>query len=345
MTSLLKKLLFCSVCLLSPITQALTLNARLTGEELVWQNGMRVEGYLTSTNWQILGRLPPTTEWAPGTFMAAPPTEMTLSNGTDSVTVPVEVSGMQYGLGAAADKFPDQVTTPSGGSCKSYQLQPAIASVFGSGCAAGNAYQGSTLYTPFQFARPLVTFDSAALISAFRAASLPEGTYSGTIVTSPFYRYRSQGGAWTYRQFGPTPLSVQIRYVPAFLTNVQVFGDGLMTPTYNTVSYSVSGDTAFKIRATGLFTSGVKLTFEDRTYELKHSDLESRIAYDVTCPTCADTIIVQDGALQLARRETTVSGSGSSVSFDLLVHFDAAASEVETGRYADSMVVYFEENM
>ncbi len=347
MTSRLKKLLLCSVCLLSPMTQALTLNARLTGEELVWQNGMRVEGYLTSTNWQVLGGLAPTTEWAPGTFMAAPPTEMTLSNGTDSVTIPVVVSGMQYGLGAAADKFPDQTTTPGGVSCGTgnFQLQTAVAAAIGSGCVAGNAYQGSTRYTPFQFARPLVTFDDAALISAFRAASLPEGTYSGTIATSPFYMYRSQGGAWTYRQFGPTPLSVQIRYVPAFLSNVQVLGNGIMTPTYDTVSYSVSGDTAFKIQAAGLFTSGVKLTFEERTYELVHSDVDSRIAYDVTCPACTDTNIVQDGALQLTSRETTVPGSGSFVAFDLLVHFDAAASEVETGRYADSMVVYFEENL
>ncbi|HGZ7315121.1 TPA: hypothetical protein ACOL2D_004554 [Vibrio parahaemolyticus] len=351
MTSRLKKLLLCSVCLLSPMTQALTLNARLTGEELVWQNGMRVEGYLTSTNWQILGGLAPTTEWAPGTFMAAPPTEMVLSNGTDSVTVPVEVSGMQYGLGAAADKFPDQITTPSGVSCDAgnFQLQTAVAAAIGSGCVAGNAYQGSTLYTPFQFARPLVTFDDAALISAFRAASLPEGTYSGTIATSPFYMYRSQGGAWTYRQFGPTPLSVQIHYVPAFLTNVQVLGNGLMTPTYDTVDYTVSGDTAFKVQATGLFTSGVKLTFEtDRVYTLKlaHSGVvSSAIAYDVTCPACSDTSIVQDGALQLATGETIVPGSGSFVAFDLLVHFDAAASEVETGRYMDSMVVYFEENL
>ncbi|EHV5557984.1 hypothetical protein K0W35_004729 [Vibrio parahaemolyticus] len=345
MTSRLKKLLLCSVCLLSPVTHALTLNARLTGEELVWQNGMRVEGYLTSTNWQILGGLAPTTEWAPGTFMATPPTEMTLSNGTDSVTVPVEVSGMQYGLGAAADKFPDQIPAPGGMPCSAFQLQPATASAIGSGCVAGNAYQGTTLYTPFQFARPLVTFDDAALVSAFRAASLPEGTYSGTIATSPFYMYRSQGGAWTYRQFGPMPLSVQIRYVPAFLTNVQVLGNGVMTPTYDTTSYTVSGDTAFKVSAMGLFTSGIKLTFEERTYELKHSELESRLAYDVSCPACADTSIVKDGALQLTSGETTVPGSGSVVAFDLLVHFEASDSEVETGRYSDSMVVYFEENL
>ncbi|EHK6028639.1 hypothetical protein C4G95_RS23065 [Vibrio parahaemolyticus] len=345
MTSRLKKLLLCSVCLLSPVTHALTLNAKLTGEELVWQNGMRVSGYLTSTNWQILGSLAPTTEWAPGTFMAAPSTEVTLSNGTDSVTVPVEVTGMQYGLGAAADKFPDQVSSPGGMPCSSFQLQAATALVFGSGCTAGNAYQGTTLYTPFQFARPLVTFDDAALISAFRAASLPEGTYSGTIATSPFYMYRSQGGAWTYRQFGPMPLTVQIYYVPAFLTNVQVLGNGIMTPTYDTITYSVTGETVFKVRATGLFTSGVKLTFEDRTYELKHSDVDSRIAYDVTCPACSDVNIVKDGALQLASRETTVPGAGSFVAFDLLVGFEASESEVETGRYTDSLMVYFEENL
>lgn len=349
MINRLKKLLLCSVCLLSPMTHALTLNARLTGEELVWQNGMRVDGYLTSTNWQILGGLAPTIEWAPGTFMAEPLPlkEMTLSNGTDSVTIPVEISGMQYGLGAAADKFPDQVPTPGGMPCSNFRMQPAIASVIGSGCVAGNAYKGSTFYTPFQFARPLVTIDDAKLISAFRAAipSLPEGTYSGTIATSPFYMYRSQGGAWTYRQFGPMPLSVQIRYVPAFLTNVQILGNGVMTPTYDTINYSVSGDTAFKVKASGLFTSGVKLTFEDRTYELKHSDLESRIAYDVTCPSCSDPLIVKDGALKLTSGETIVPGSGSFVGFDLLVHFEALDSEVKTGRYADSIVVYFEENL
>ncbi|TNZ80503.1 hypothetical protein CGK40_26105, partial [Vibrio parahaemolyticus] len=135
-----------------------------------------------------------------------------------------------------------------------------------------------------------------------------------------------------------------IRYVPAFLTNVQVLGNGVMTPTYDTVRYSVSGDTAFKIQASGLFTSGVKLTFEDRRYELKHSELESRLPYDVTCPTCTDASIVKDGELQLTSGETTAPGSGSLVAFDLLVHFDASDGEVETGRYADSMVVYFEEN-
>ncbi len=361
MTSRLKKLLLCSVCLLSPMTHALTLNGKLTGEELVWHNGMRVvngsDAYLTSTNWQVLGGLAPTTEWAPGTFMAEPTKGITLTNGTDSVTIPaeaIEVSGMQYGLGAGADKVSGQTSSPGGHLCGpgNYQMNDAIASVIGSGCVADNVYQSTEYYTPFQFARPLVKIDDAALASAFKAAAeaegLSEGAYTGSILNlSPFYGYRSQGGAWTYRQFGPVSLSVQIYYVPAFLSNVQVLGNGLMTPTYDTVDYTVSGDTAFRVQATGLFTSGVKLTFDtDReSYELVHSDVDSRIAYDVTCPACSDTSIVQDGALQLATGETTVPGSGSLVSFELLVHFDAAASEVETGRYTDSMVVYFEENL
>ena len=345
MINQLRKLLLCSICLLSPITQALTLNAKLTGEELVWRNGIRIGGYLTSTNWKILGDLAPTMEWSPGTFMAVPMKEITLSNGVDSVTVPIEVSGMQYGLGAAADKFPDQIPTPGGMSCAEFQLQAATALVIGSGCAAGNAYQGSTFYTPFQFARPLITINNGTLINAFKEANLPEGIYNGTITTSPFYMYRSQGGAWTYRQFGPVPLSIQVYYIPAFLTNVDVVGDGVMRPTYDTVNHSVSADTTFKVRATGLFTSGIKLTFKNRTYELKHSKLDSRIAYDVTCPACSDTSIVKNGTLQLASGETTVLGSGSLVAFDLLVHFDASGDEVDTGNYTDSIVVYFEENI
>lgn len=345
MTNRLKKLLLYSIFFLSPFSNALTLNAKLTGEELVWRNGMHVNGYLTSTNWQVLGGLSPTKEWSPGTFISAPMTEVTLSNGGDSVTIPIEVSGMQYGLGAAADKFPNQIASSGGTLCSEFQLEAVTASVIGSGCSAGNAYQGTTFYTPFQFARPLVTFDETALVNAFKAASVPEGTYSGTITTSPFYMYRSQGGAWTYRQFGPMPLTVQISYVPAFLTNVRVIGDGVMTTTYDTVNYSVSGEATFNIQATGLFTSGLKLTFENRAYELKHSELSNRIAYDVTCPLCTDVSIVKDGALQLLGEETVVPGTGSVIAFDLFVEFDASHSEVETGHYTDSFVVYFEENL
>ncbi len=345
MINRLRKLLLCSCCLLSSLAHAVTLSAKLTGEELVWQNGMHISEYLTSTNWQILGGLPPTTEWAPGTFITAPSAGITLSNGTDSVTVPVKVSGMQYGLGAASDKFPDQVPTSGGKECSKFRLEAVTASAIGYGCVAGNAYKGTTLYTPFQFARPLIELDDATLINAFKTEGLPEGTYSGSITTSPFYMYRSQGGAWTYRQFGPASLTLQIQYIPAFLANVQVLGNGVMIPTYDTVSHSVSGETAFKVKAAGSFTSGVKLTFEDRTYELKHSESESRIAYDVTCSACSDTDIVKDGALQLTGKETNVPGSGSSVFFDLFISFNASDSEVETGFYTDNLVVYFEENL
>jgi hypothetical protein len=352
MINLLKKLLICSLCLVGWSAQALTLSAKLTGQELFWQNGMRVSGYLTSTNWQVMGNLPPTMEWSPGTFMPAPGTSVVLEDALgNQVTVPLEVSGMHYGLGAAADKFSPQGSTPgSGTTCSTYQLQSAVALAIGSGCVAGNAYQSTVHFTPFQFARPLITLNDADLTSAFAAAKVPQGTYSGHVMVAPFYMYRSQGGAWTYRQFGPVPVTLQIHYIPAFLTGVTIIGDGVMAPDYDTTNHSVSGETRFVVTARGGFTSGLKLSFDDNgdgAYELKHSDtsLNSAIPYSLRCPSCADPDVITDGALQLSNGETTVSGSGSLLVFDLLASFEAQADDVETGHYFDQVVVYFEENL
>lgn len=347
MTNLFRKLLLCSVFFLSPLAHSLTLNANLTGEQLVWKNGIRVNDYLTSSNWQVLGGLPPTKEWTPGTFIAKPQEEIVLSNGTDKVTIPIDVSGMQFGLGAAANKFPERVDTSSS-ACSQFQLRDATAAVVGSGCSAGVAYKGAEYYTPFQFSRPLVKFSDSEVVKAFGNSGVPEGVYSGHITVSPFYMYRSQGGAWTYRQFGPTPLSVRVRYIPSFLTNIQVLGNGLMTPAYDTKNHKVSGLTGFKVKANGLFTSGVKLTFDDRPkggYKLQHSEINSSIAYDVRCQACTKQQIIQDGTLQLPNAETIVQGSGSLIAFDLLVEFESDVSDVESGLYTDNLVVYFEANL
>ena len=352
MINLLKNLLICSLCLVGWSAQALTLSAKLTGEELFWQNGIRVSTYLTSTEWQIMGNLPPTMEWSPGTFMSAAADSVVLEDALgNTVTVPLEVSGMHYGLGAAADKFSKQGSTPgSGPTCSNYQTQDVVARAIGSGCVAGNAYQSTVHFTPFQFARPLITLNDAGLTSAFTAAKVPQGTYSGHVMVAPFYMYRSQGGAWTYRQFGPVPVTLQIHYIPAFLTEVTITGDGVMNPDYDTTNHTVSGETRFFVTAQGEFTSGLKLTFDDNgdgAYELKHSDplLSSVIPYSLRCPSCDNSDVITNGVPQLTNGETTVSGSGSTLTFDLVASFEAQADDVETGNYSDLVVVYFEANL
>ncbi|MBT0139010.1 hypothetical protein HAS15_21560 [Vibrio campbellii] len=361
MINLLKKLLICSLCLIGWSAQALTLSAKLTGEELFWQNGMRVSSYLTSTNWQVMGGLAPTMEWSPGTFMSTsvdPGTDDVVLKDTlgNEVTVQLEVSGMQYGLGAAADKFSRQKNSTRGsgtiGTCPQYQLQPSVAFAIGSDCEAGLTYQSTVPFTPFQFARPLITLSDAALTRAFTEAKVPQGTYSGHVMVAPFYMYRSQGGAWTYRQFGPVPVTLQIHYIPALLRDVTIIGSGEMIPHYDTTNHSVSGEAQFEVIAQGGgLTSGLKLTFEhdgDGAFELKHSDtlLNSVIPYSLRCKKCDTPDIITDGVLNVSSDGTIVSGgSERSLVFQLVASFEAQVDDVETGLYSDKVVVIFEENL
>lgn len=361
MINLLKKLLICSLCLIGWSAQALTLSAKLTGEELFWQNGMRVSDYLTSTNWQVMGALAPTMEWSPGTFMST-----SVGSGTGEVLlkdalgyeVPVqlEVSGMQYGLGAAADKFSPQNNSTRGSrinTCSDSQLGPAVAYAIGSDCQAERTYQSTVPFTPFQFARPLITLNDEALKKAFTDAKVPQGTYSGHVMVAPFYMYRSQGGAWTYRQFGPVPVTLQIHYIPALLSSVRIIGSGEMKPHYDTINNSVSGKARFEVIAQGSgLTSGLKLTFEDDgdgAFELKHSDTlfkNSVIPYSLRCRKCDTPDIITDGVLNVSSDGTIVSdGSERGLVFQLVASFEAQVDDVETGPYSDKVVVMFEENL
>ncbi|MGF1683979.1 hypothetical protein L4D09_22505 [Photobacterium makurazakiensis] len=338
---------------LSASVQAATLNGTLEGETLRWQNGQVSGSYLTLSNWQPVNGLQPTSEWIPGTFMTQPATEVDLQNSIgELVTVPIKVVGLDYGLGQAADKFPHRgnPTFSGPGLCTPPVEQTATtARAIGHSCIASESYQtssSSVMYTPFQFARPVLEADSQQIAQAFRSKGVGSGQYTGTVNVRPAYYFKSPTGTWTYRQSLLVPVIVRIRYEAARLESLTVEGNGDMLPIYNTIDNTVSGSTSFRVTAKGYFTQGVQLSFDDVPYQMSlESDPQQKLPYSISCTACDESPIVTNGVLQLADGETVVGNNGlDEFQFDLRAHYDdVGPSEIETGQYRGQFTVYFEE--
>ena len=333
---------------------AATLNGQLIGDQLRWSNGMERGGdMVVLTNWTPMNGLQPTQEWTPGTFIGTPPPTLTLSQGADSVDVPIKVAGVEYGLGQASSVF-TQTGSPIPGytTCGESTQTPSVATLIGSNCVASQSYLSETkTYTPFQFVRPILEVDEAVLIANFRERSLPSGQYTGTVYVRPVYAFRSPTGSWTYRNALSVPITVSIRYEAANLQDIRIIGDGVIDPQYDTTNHQVSGETFFRIIANGFFTEGLKMTIEpgeDGKYELEHTNasLGRVIPYSISCDACEDKNIVVDGNAQLSDGMTHIPGEGNNITYSLRVHYDkVTADSIDTGDYNDSFVAYFEENL
>lgn len=357
MTSLSRKNSLCKASLLaltllcSSGVGAATLNGSLTGNTLTWLNGMSQGSNITLSNWQLVSNLQPTTEWVPGTFMGTPPATLTLLGNTgQSVEIPMQIVGLQYNLGQASGRFSISAIAPPGyNTCGTSDQGGGIATVIGERCLAAKSYQASSAYTPFQFARPVIALDDAALVSAFQAARVGSGQYTGTVMVSPAYGFRSPTGNWTYRKAMAVPVTLSLRYEAAMLSDITVSGSGVIPAQYDTRNHTVSGSTRYDVTAEGYFTDGLKLTFEDNMdgeYALNpQSGSGKAIPYDIDCGLCSDSNVVTNGVLNLSRGETQVLGTGSTLRFSFDISYNISAADIESGNYDDVFIVYFEENL
>lgn len=333
--------------LFTPFALGITLHGVVEGTDLRWSNGVTSDDYVTLSNWKPMSNLEPTHEWAPGTFLAVTNNNMTLQGPGNEVEIDFQVVGIEYGLGQAAERFTERGTGFPGSKCDVSIQQDSTATVLGNNCSANESYKtvdSGERYTPFQFIRPIISVDENALVQALADAGPVAGTYTGMVTVQPVYYFKSATGTWTYRYAQSVPVILQIVYNPAELQSLEVQGNGVIEPDYDTLNHQVSGEAYFDIVAKGLFTKGVKLTLDDSEYELMHenSGIEP-IPYSISCVgSCEFNQLVTSG--ELNHTETIVSGGDTEVSFQLRIHYDnLKANHVETGTYRDEFTIYVEE--
>lgn len=372
--------IFFAWLLVGQMAYSATLQGRINGETLNWLNARYSSSsrglYLEPSAWQPISGLMPTSEWVPGSsFTTSAP--LVLASGSNEVIIDdVDVSGLSYKFRGGSGGFSGSDDLPTSGLpvdlCSKSIYESAKVDVYGNNCIGSKtlslASEGATL-TPFQFARPLLGgLESSKLIKAFEGKE--KGVYSGVIYVKPAYAFKQPAsGVWTYRHASPVPISIVIDYEPALLSSITVTGNGVIPAKYNTLEKKIDGKTSYFIKATGAFTSGLRMTFENRDYHLvgdfpKHEEVSSPvIPYSIDCFGCEGKVkreLVVDGELQ-ALDGTSADGNWViagmekdneiNVVLDIGYELGGHEGEIEeisglsSGSYRDVFTVIFEANL
>lgn len=339
------------VIMLFPMSgHAFTANASFVGNTLKWKNATDApigSGSLVLTDWTPVSGMPPTTTWIPGNFASQPATSMTLSGPGGTAILPIVVNGIEYNWSSSAPVAGIGISTgvpicdfDSLGANSGYEANDN-----GTPCVSKYQIQNGNAVTPFYFIRPIFDIDAGDLSQALEGKA--SGTYSGTIPLSVRYYYVTSGGALSYFILSQS-LTFVIDFQPAILTDVQITGNSVLAPVYNTSNSTVSGSTRFNITATGIFPNGITLTFENRTYEMSDAVSGSKIPYSIMCSSCSDNQIVLDGVYQLPSVETSVpiAGNAQLINFNLDVSYNNVdGKQLSSGTYSDTFTIIFKEKL
>lgn len=347
---------------------SMALNGQIKDGTIKWDNGVRIDSYLSLSNWQIISGLQPTEEWKPGSIVSVTgivneKIKLKNSNG-DVIKIPFDISGIQYGLGDSGSKF--EIISSAGSSfptCDRSVITPSKAIVIGKKCAAKESYRTKNGFgfTPFHFARPLISMKDSDVIEAFNDPSLTKGIFKGTVNIVPMYFFKSPTGTWTYRTTTPIPLDISIRYNGSQMLGFEVIGNGVITPNYEREKKIVSGMTEFKVKFTGVFSRGTKINMKllepgSRLFTLNATDTsipsgKDKIPYGIYCEgkSCNDNYLVNtNGEMVVPGGNSYLNAFESSreISFTLGVEYkNIPMNKVATSQYRDSFTIIFENEM
>ncbi|MFA0553280.1 hypothetical protein AB4538_20770 [Vibrio lentus] len=344
----MKRLAFWSLLLLGAPSYAATLNIKIEGQQIRFENAITLGGNnYTLSDWSIASGLTTTSQFLPSAFVTDKPDTMTLTSYSgQSVEAAIAVNGLQYNTASNPFTRGDNLfVTPL---CSQSQLSGNIVTLHDNdtqNCSADFSLDYSQSITPFYFYRPTFNIDTASLLNALQGQA--KGVYTATIPADIKYYYRSAGGALTYRIL-PDVFTVNIDYTPNSLESIDVAGDGVLSPVYDTTNHTVSAQTTFNITALGQFSTGLSMTLLTNEFELTSASGKTSIPYSIQCneANCEDTDWIKSGVNQLDNSQTSyvIQSPSSVINFDLNINYqNIPSTDVETGTYSGNFTVMFEE--
>ncbi|WP_309038674.1 hypothetical protein [Pseudoalteromonas haloplanktis] len=339
---------------------AFTANYTLTGETLVAHNVVPYSnGISVLSDWKPVSGISPTQQWQAGQISSSV-SELRLTNtqdATKSFVLTLNLKGVSYN---AVDNFESVSTNTiysAGSPCDNTIPTGNIFDVMQSNsttlypmpeCISSYSVSSTLSKQPFYFVRPIFDIPEDALkqaLSVSATPSMPEGTYTGSIPIAIKYYYKTSAGVTTYRIIRDQ-FSVQINYIPSYLTSVTIAGDGILDPVYDTSAHTVTSSVSsgiFTVTAQGMFANGLRMLFDESHKYVMTSDDGVELPYSLKCSTCQPTQIVSSGVLQ----ETAIIAPGENVSqiiYDLQFSYhNISVTDVETGKYTDQVTIIFEE--
>ncbi|CDT68138.1 conserved exported hypothetical protein [Vibrio coralliirubri] len=344
----MKRLVLLSLLFATMPNYAATLNINIEGQQVRFENAITLGGnQYTLSDWSIANGLTTTSQFLPSAFVTNKPDTMTLtSNAGQSVQAAIAVNGLQYNTASNPyTRGDNKFVTPT---CSQSQLSGNIVTLGDSdtqNCSASFSLEYSQSVTPFYFYRPTFNIDTTSLLNSLQGQA--KGVYTATIPADIKYYYRSSGGALTYRIL-PDVFTVNIDYTPNSLESIDVSGDGVLSPVYDTTNHTVSAQTTFNITAIGQFSTGLSMTLLTNEFELTSASGNTSIPYSIQCneANCEDKDWVKNGVNQLDNNQTSyvIQSPSSVINFDLNVNYqNIPSTDVETGTYSGNFTVMFEE--
>ncbi|CDT61226.1 conserved exported hypothetical protein [Vibrio coralliirubri] len=344
----MKRLVLLSLLFATMPNYAATLNINIEGQQVRFENAITLGGnQYTLSDWSIANGLTTTSQFLPSAFVTDKPDTMTLtSNAGQSVQAAIAVNGLQYNTASNPyTRGDNKFVTPT---CSQSQLSGNIVTLGDSdtqNCSANFSLEYSQSVTPFYFYRPTFNIDTTSLLNSLQGQA--KGVFTATIPADIKYYYRSSGGALTYRIL-PDVFTVNIDYTPNSLESIDVSGDGVLSPVYDTTNHTVSAQTTFNITAIGQFSTGLSMTLLTNKFELTSASGNTSIPYSIHCneANCEDTDWVKNGVNQLDNNQTSyvIQSPSSVINFDLNVNYqNIPSTDVETGTYSGNFTVMFEQ--
>lgn len=262
-----------------------------------------------------------------------------LGGGGQSNPIPINVSGVQYNT-SGIEYALDMGGNSLGGGCTLDEVNLPIITVEGSNCISTAKLINPTNSSPFIFLRPMFGLDDGDVISALKG--LPEGTYSASVPIIIRYYYENNS-ITTFRNINEV-IIFSFRYSPVQLDSIDVIGDGVMIPLYDTTNRRVTSNTSFDINAFGYFDDGIILTLPNQEYELVNSSEPSvTIPYSINCVQCSSMNLVRDGIL--FNNDVSIgegSGAQTNIGFSLEFDYDVNGENILSGEYFDEVTIILE---
>ncbi|HAS6221198.1 hypothetical protein ABRZ68_12020 [Vibrio vulnificus] len=325
-----------------PAKSAFYVTAEVEGESVNWKDVVNNGDGMVPSKWVAPPSLQATSSWIPATYSLPPSNSIILTGDTgSSSTLHIDIYGMQYNtLGSS---YTSEVNSASQECVIDTVSLPYIDLRAAKGQVCTSQYQlnSSSSTSPFALYRPVFDISEESLINALKG--LPEGVYTASVPVIISYYYQEYGGILTIRNITEV-IMLTVNYSPVSIRDVQVFGDGILEPIYDTANKIVSSEAIYDIVVNGYFNNGVVLTMPLRNYSLINSDdTNVLIPYSIDCPQCGVTNLVDNGLL-LNEHSTLSKESGNvtSVSFQLLFSYNINAEVLTSGSYSDSITIQIE---
>ncbi|WP_270827505.1 hypothetical protein [Aeromonas sp. Y318-1] len=346
-----QSILLLILLLLGSRANAMTVQAEIKGGQFRWVSAQSsFGGGVAPSIWETPTGLVPADLFIPGASVLASMSMNAVGPSGSSVPLTLSLIGMEYNA-------PESLTHrgDDGGGSAATSFSAGLIQVSGIGIG-GEQVQLSKEVSPFTHARPIFSLgDGTAIMQAFENAHATPGTYLTQVSIPVVYDYIRQGVR--IRHNWSLPLSIQIEYSPAVLTDITVTSPtlGVMTPRYTTRGgvKSVQGEAVFNGTATGVFTNGLRMKLKvGDTYRMKEvapdpaDPMPRLIPYSVNCTGCDTPELVVNGVSAAGMTTTGVSIAGRNVNiitFSINVSFaDVALSDLRTGSYRDQFSLLFE---